>query len=181
MGWQDEDDRTGRFRMVALSHLDDVYTLARYLLGNAADAEDAAQEAFLRAFRHFDTFRDGDIRPWLFAILRNVCRSIRKPSPESFQATDDAQATEAAPLWVGEYENPEAELLRQHDAKTIRELMAALPEVFREVIVLREINDLSYRQIADIIGVPVGTVMSRLARGRAMLRQGWTAAHARSK
>lgn len=181
MGWQDEDDRAGRFRMVALSHLDDVYTLARYLLGNAADAEDAAQEAFLRAFRHFDTFRGGDIRPWLFAILRNVCRSIRKPSLESSQATDDAQATEAAPLWAGEYENPEAEMLRQHDAKIIRELVAALPEVFREVIVLREINDLSYRQIADVIGVPVGTVMSRLARGRAMLRTGWAAADARSE
>lgn len=178
---QDEDSRAERFRMLALPHLDDVYTLARYLLGNAADAEDAAQEAFLRAFRHFDTFRGGDIKPWLFAILRNVCRGLRKPSRESSLGTDDEQAAEAAPLWTGELENPEAEVSRQHDAKTIRELVAALPDAFREVIVLREINDLSYREIADITGVPVGTVMSRLARGRALLRAGWPTAEARSK
>jgi RNA polymerase sigma-70 factor (ECF subfamily) len=180
MGRQEEDDKAGRFRTLALPYLDDVYTLARYLLGNAADAEDAAQEAFLRAFRYFDTFHGEDVKPWLFAILRNVCRSVRRPSPESLHAIDDEQIAEAAPLWANEQDNPEAEALRRHDAKTVREMLAALPETFREVIVLRELNDLSYREIADITGVPVGTVMSRLARGRAMLRASWIAADARS-
>jgi RNA polymerase sigma-70 factor (ECF subfamily) len=176
-GAHDEKDcgRAARFRALALPHLDDVYSLARYLLGNADDAEDAAQEALLRAFRHFDTFRGPAIKPWLFAILRNVCRKVRRPSPETAVAPDDESAADT-PLWNSEGETPEGEVLRQRDAEAIRRLLDALPEVFREVVVLREVEDLSYREIADLVGVPVGTVMSRLARGRAMLRAAWIAA-----
>jgi RNA polymerase sigma-70 factor, ECF subfamily len=171
--------RAGRFRDLALPHLDDVYTLARYLLGNATDADDAVQECYLRAYRHFDTYRGPQIRPWLFAILRNVCHSARAraaaaPLPAGSMAEGIDEA--AVPVWNETAETPENAILRRHDADTIRGLVAALPSPFREVIVLREIDDLSYREIADVVGAPVGTVMSRLARARAMLRAAWLAA-----
>ena len=169
-----EDAKAARFRAMALPYVDDVYSLARYLLGNTADAEDAAQEAFLRAFRHFDTFRGVAIKPWLFAILRNVCWSIRKSSARFAGPLDDDD-DRAAPLWSAEGETPEAEVLRQRDSTEVRRLLDELPVAFREVLVLREIDDLSYREIAEIVGVPVGTIMSRLARGRAMLRAAWLA------
>jgi RNA polymerase sigma-70 factor (ECF subfamily) len=167
----DDPERARRFRETAIPHLDEVYTLSRYMLRNAADAEDAVQECYLRALKHFDTFRGGPIRPWLFAILRNVCRSAY--GQRSFaEQTDD----EALPLWGEPPETAEAHILRRRDDRTIRAMLEALPGAFREVIVLREINELSYREIADIAGVPVGTVMSRLARGRSMLRAAWQAA-----
>ena len=177
---EQEDAKAARFRAIALPYLDDVYSLARYLLGNTADAEDAAQEAFLRAFRHFDTFRGVAIKPWLFAILRNVCWTIRKSSAHSAAALDDDD-DRAVPLWSAEPETPETEVLRQRDSTEVRRLLDELPVAFREVLVLREIDDLSYREIAEIIGVPVGTVMSRLARGRGMLRTAWLAGESEEK
>src|SRR5437870_1471477 len=153
------------------------YTLAQYLLTDAADADDAVQECYLRGLRYFDTFRGTEIKPWLFAILRNICRGEFARRSRATLAmddtTDDAEA--AAPLWQEGQASPETQMLRQRDAETIRRLVAELPDSFREVIVLREINDLSYREIADVVGVPVGTVMSRLARGRSMLRKAWIA------
>ena len=173
----DDDDKARRFRDAALPHLDDVYTLARYMLRNAADAEDAVQECYLRALRHFDTYRGPTMKPWLFAILRNVCRSefLRR---SGVALTIDGRAEEdddAVPLWQEAPLSPEADMLRQWDAETIRRLVAELPDLFREAIVLREINDLSYSEIADVVGVPIGTVMSRLARARALLRRAWMA------
>jgi RNA polymerase sigma-70 factor (ECF subfamily) len=175
-GEQDRDaDRARRFRDLALPHLDSVYTLARYLIGNAADAEDAVQECYLRALRHFDTFRGGDIKPWLFAILRNVCRATyARATLDLVEEIDDRSKS----VWQEDTGTPETAALRQHDDATVRRLVAELPAQFREVIVLREINDLSYREIADIARAPVGTVMSRLARARAMLRTAWNAANA---
>jgi len=171
------DDQARRFRDAALPHLDDVYTLARYLLRDSADAEDAAQECYLRALRHFDTFRGPEIKPWLFAILRNICRgefARRSRSTLAMDATtEDAQ--DAAPLWQEEQASPQTEMLRARDAETIRHLVAELPEPFREAIVLREINDLSYSEIAEVVRAPLGTVMSRLARARSMLRKAWIA------
>ena len=170
--------RTQRFREVALPHLDGIYTLARYLLGNASDAEDAVQECCLRAFRHFDTFRGGAIKPWLLAILRNVCRAEYARRAGTIVGLGDGSgelADDAAPLWNEAREAPDAAALRQLDAETMRGLLANLPASFREVIVLREINDLSYREIAQVIDAPVGTVMSRLARARSLLREGWLA------
>jgi len=170
-------DKARRFRDAALPYLDDVYTLARYLLRNTGDAEDAVQECYLRALRHFDTFRGPAIKPWLFAILRNVCRgefSRRSGAPlEMDSETEENEG--AAPLWQEAQASPETEVLRQRDTEAIRRLVADLPAPFREAIVLREINDLSYREIADVIGAPVGTVMSRLARARSMLRKAWIA------
>jgi len=169
-------DHARRFRDAALPHLDDVFTLARYLMRNTADAEDAVQECFLRALRHFDSYRGPAMKPWLLAILRNVCkaefarRAVQPmpPEPQEHELTADDP-----PLWQEPQPSPEAELLRRHDDDTIRRLIAALPEPFREAIVLRDINDLSYRDIAEVVGAPVGTVMSRLARARAMLRERW--------
>jgi RNA polymerase sigma-70 factor (ECF subfamily) len=171
----DPHDSARRFRDTALPHLDDVYTLARYLLHDAADAEDAVQECYLRALRHFDTFRGPAIKPWLFAILRNVCHGEFARRSRAALTMDGEEGEDAVPLWQEAPTSPESEMLRQRDAKTVRCLVAALPEPFREAIVLREINDLSYREIADVVGVPVGTVMSRLARARAMLREAWIA------
>jgi len=176
---KDEQDRARRFRDAALPYLDDAYTLARYLMRNAADAEDAVQECYLRALRHFDSYRGPAMKPWLLAILRNVCNAEFTRRGKQDVSLDDAERDTAAdlePLWQEAQASPESVLLRQHDGETIRTLIAALPRVFREVIVLREINDLSYQDIAQVAGVPVGTVMSRLARARAMLRSAWNAA-----
>ena len=173
----DDPEKARRFRDAALPHLDDAYTLARYLLRDAADAEDAVQECYLRAFKHFDSYRGPAMKPWLFAILRNVCRAeFARRSSAAVAAEEDAQADEEpSPLWQEPPASPEAAMIRQWDAETIRRLVADLPITFREAIVLREVNELSYREIADTVGVPVGTVMSRLARARCMLRKAWIA------
>ena len=174
-----EHERARRFRDAALPHLDDVFTLARYLMRNVADAEDAVQECYLRALRHFDSYRGPAMKPWLLPILRNLCNAefARRASQGAPGDPDDeARAGDEPQPWQEPQASPESALLRQQDGRTIRALIAALPHSFREVIVLREINDLSYQEIADVAGVPVGTVMSRLARARAMLRSAWNAA-----
>ena len=180
----DSRDKAQRFRDAALPYLDDIYTLARYLLGNAADAEDAVQECYLRAFRFFEGFRGPAIKPWLLAILRNVCRAEQARRASLVVGADlaaDETAEGEPPLWSEARETPETEALRRHDAEQIMSLVAALPEPFREAVVLREINELSYREIADVAGVPVGTVMSRLARARSMLRDAWNIAEAKGQ
>jgi RNA polymerase sigma-70 factor (ECF subfamily) len=168
-----EADKARRFRDAALPHLDDVYTLARYLMRNAADADDAVQECYLRAFRHFDGFRGESPKPWLLAILRNVCRSeFARRSGRMAEA--ESEAPEAAvPLWQEQADSAEAAILRRQDADTLRALLAGLPEQFRETLVLRDVEDLSYQEIAQVLDVPVGTVMSRLARARRLLREAW--------
>ena len=173
----DDPEKARRFREAALPLLDDVYTLARYLLRDAADAEDAVQECFLRAFKHFGSYRGPAMKPWLFAILRNVCRAeyARRATTPTSPIEDVPESAEQAPLWHEVQETPEAQLLRRWDSDTVRRLIATLAEPFRETFVLREIQNLSYREIADVAEVPVGTVMSRLARARAMLRSAWMA------
>jgi RNA polymerase sigma factor (sigma-70 family) len=172
-----DDDKARRFRDAALPHLDDVFGLARYLMRNAADAEDAVQECYLRALHHFDSYRGPAIKPWLLTILRNICNSEFARRGQQAVPTDFAgeePAAEAEPIWQEPPASPETVLLREQDSAAIRRLVAALPQPFREVVVLREINDLSYQEIAQVAGVPVGTVMSRLARARSMLRASWT-------
>jgi RNA polymerase sigma-70 factor (ECF subfamily) len=175
----DEADKARRFRDAALPYLDDVYTLSRYLMRNAADAEDAVQECYLRALRHFDSYRGPAMKPWLLTILRNVCnaefaRRGKQETPTDF--AEDEPAAEVLPLWQEPQVSAETALLREHDSEAMRRLVAGLPAPFREAIVLRELNDLSYQQIAEVAGVPVGTVMSRLARARSMLRSAWNIA-----
>ena len=172
--------RAERFKALALPHLDDAYTLARYLTRSASDADDAVQECYLRAFRHFDTFRGGPIRPWLMAILRNVCHAAHAGSVR-LVFTADANEPAAPPLWREPGDTPEQAVSRRQESETLRRLIGELPEEFREVIVLREINDLSYRDIATVIEAPIGTVRSRLARARDMLREAWTAAEGGSE
>ena len=174
-----EQDKARRFRDAALPYLDDVYTLARYLMRNGADAEDAVQECYLRALRHFDSYRGPAMKPWLLTILRNVCNAefARRGKHEiPVDDTGTESITEELPVWQEPQASPETVLLRQHDGAAIRRLVAALPQPFRETIVLREVNELSYDEIAKAAGVPVGTVMSRLARARSMLRSAWNAA-----
>ncbi|MBI3704790.1 MAG: sigma-70 family RNA polymerase sigma factor [Rhizobiales bacterium] len=174
--WND-GSKAERFKALALPHLDALYTLARYLMRGANEADDAVQECYLRAFCHFDTFRGGPIKPWLLAILRNVCHAAYAGNSRLVYADttepDDAQVT---PVWRDNSETPEQAVLRRHDSETIRRLIDELPAEFREVIVLREINELSYRDIATVIEAPIGTVMSRLARARETLRKAWLAA-----
>ena len=173
-----EPERMRTFQAAALPHLDDVYTLARYLMRNTHDAEDAVQECFLRALRHFDSYRGPAMKPWLLAILRNVCnaefaRRGKEELPTDY-ATDETLAEEM-PMWQEPQASPEKMIVQRQDSATIRRLVAELPEPFREAIVLREMNNLSYQEIAQVAGVPIGTVMSRLARARAMLRSAWNA------
>jgi RNA polymerase sigma-70 factor (ECF subfamily) len=174
-----EHEKARRFRDAALPHLDDVYALARYLMRGTADAEDAVQECYLRALRHFDSYRGPAMKPWLLTILRNVCnaefaRRRKQEMPTDF--SEDESAPDQPLMWQESQVSPEAALMRQHDDDTIRRLVAALPQPFREAIVLREVNDLSYQEIAEVASVPVGTVMSRLSRARSMLRAAWNIA-----
>jgi RNA polymerase sigma-70 factor (ECF subfamily) len=175
MSAPDDVEKVRRFRDAALPHLDDVHTLARYLLRNAADADDAVQECYLRALHHFDSYRGPAMKPWLLAILRNICSTqfARRAARGTLPEAEGLEETAEGPLWQEPQPSPEAELLRHQDEQAIRRLVAALPPVFREIIVLRDINELSYREIADVAGLPVGTVMSRLARARSMLREAW--------
>jgi RNA polymerase sigma-70 factor (ECF subfamily) len=124
----DDPEKALRFREAALPYLDDAYTLARYLLRNATDAEDAVQECYLRAFRHFDSYRGPAMKPWLFAILRNVCRAeyARRTTAPISAIEDVPESAEQTPLWHEAEETPEAKLVRRWDAETIRRLVAAL-------------------------------------------------------
>ena len=178
-GANDERDRSRRFRDAALPYLDDVYTLASYLLRDPGEADDAVQECYARALRHFDSYRGPAMKPWLLAILRNVCnaefaRRGRQETPTDF--AEDEAAADVLPMWQEPMSSPETAMVRRQDSDTIHQLVAALPQPFREAIVLREVNDLSYQEIATIAGVPVGTVMSRLARARSLLRAAWNVA-----
>jgi RNA polymerase sigma-70 factor, ECF subfamily len=174
---EEDPEKARRFREAALPLLNDAYTLARYLLRDPTDAEDAVQECYLRAFKHFDSYRGPAMKPWLFAILRNVCRAeyARRATTPTSMIDDVPETAEQAPLWHETQETPEAQLMRAKDSDSIRRMVAALTEPFRETFVLREIENLSYREIASVAAVPVGTVMSRLARARAMLRSAWLA------
>ena len=170
--------RAQRFRDAALPHLDDAYTLARYLLRNAADAEDAVQECYLRALKHFDSYRGPAMKPWLFAILRNVCRAeyARRAGSPTGRRRRFARASRAdAAMARGAGNAGDADAAPARGGDDRRNWSPRWPSHIRETLVLREIHNLSYREIADIVEVPVGTVMSRLARARAMLRAAWMA------
>jgi RNA polymerase sigma-70 factor, ECF subfamily len=170
-----ENERARRFRDVALPCLDDVYTLAYFLMRNRTDAEDAVQECYLRALHHFDSRHGSAIKPWLLTILRNVChaefaRRGRRKTPTDLA---DCENHSNQSFWLQPQASPDSELLDRQEDAAIRQLVACLPAQFREVIVLREFSDMTYREIAEVAGVPLGTVMSRLARARAMLLSGW--------
>jgi len=156
------NDRRERFERMVAPHASAAYNLARWLTRNDHDAEDVLQEAMLRAYRHFAGLR-GEARPWLLAVVRNACWSwLQANRPADIEPLDDEIADDALP-------GPEAALARSLDRRLLNEAIAALPVQFREVLVLRELEDLPYRDIARIAEIPIGTVMSRLARARRLL------------
>jgi RNA polymerase sigma-70 factor (ECF subfamily) len=151
-----------------LPHLDAAYNLARWLTRNDGDAEDVVQEAYLRAFKHFDGFKGGNARPWLLAIVRNTYYTwIQRNRPPEVNAPSD----EENDLHISDVPDPETLLLKETDRQMLRRALRKLPAEFLEVILLREFEELSYKQIAEVIQAPVGTVMSRLARARRRLAQ----------
>ena len=152
-----------RFEATILPWLTDAYTLARYLLRDEHDAQDAVQDAALRAFRHFDGYRGGDARAWFLAIVRNCCMTARRRRQED-QVTEQF-STEHVDL-SRTVREADADAIEQSDRAAVQRVVAALPVEFREVIVLRELQGLSYAQISEVLGVPIGTTMSRLSRAR---------------
>jgi RNA polymerase sigma factor (sigma-70 family) len=168
------DDATDqdRFAEVFLPHLVDAFRLARWLAGSRADAEDIVQEASLRAFKGIGGFGGGDSRAWALTIVRNTSYSwLTKNRPSAVVLTEDLDQTarDRIDQSAGIERTPEAALIAKVEAEEIRKAMATLPVPFREVLVLREIHGLNYRAIAEIAELPVGTVMSRLARARRKL------------
>lgn len=166
------DDRQ-RFNEAVLPYIDDALSLARWLTGNVADAEDVVQDACIRAFRAIATVRPTDGRAWLLAIVRNTAFTwISKNRPKAVVATDDDGLFEQAVLEMIEpHASPEAILIGKMDAEYLHLAIAALPLSYREVLVLREIEGLSYQEISRVLSIPIGTVMSRLARARNLLIQ----------
>ena len=162
------------FRTLILPHLDGAYNLARYLTRDAQLSEDVVQEAMLRAFRAFGQYRGGSPRAWLFAIVRNCSRTAQsgRSGAVSLVVSDSGLSSEAAAELANTADpapGPEEELLRKADVDRVRAAIEAIPEPFRETVVLRDLEDLSYAEIATVTGVPIGTVMSRLSRARGML------------
>jgi len=164
----DEHNCPGAFEQLVLPHLDAAYNLARWLTHNQQDAEDVVQEAYLRAFRFFSGFRGGDARAWFMRIVRNTCFTWlhrNRPLRDTTEFDENLlQPDSSVP-------NPEEVVLQNESGTLMRKALEKLPPNFREVLVLRELQGMSYREIADITGLPTGTVMSSLSRARDRLRQ----------
>lgn len=170
-----DDSVAGRFAAMAAPHLDAAYNLARWLTRDPHDADDVVQEAYLRAFRFFGSFRGGDGRAWLLTIVRNTCYSwLEQNRPSSTHVEYDDQLgsldddDEGKPM---HRLDPEQLLLKAGQHQLIETALQQLPIEHREILVLRELEELSYRQISEIAGIPMGTVMSRLSRARLQLRR----------
>jgi len=163
-----QDDHA-RFARLVLPHLGDAYSLARWITGNRADAEDVVQDACLRAFRAIGSVGDGSARPWVLTVVRNTAYTwLRKNRPSAILAVEDLQVVETANAKAGDpdSETPETALIARADAASLQAAIMALPTAYRETMILRDVQGLSYREIGEVTGVPIGTVMSRLARGR---------------
>jgi RNA polymerase sigma-70 factor (ECF subfamily) len=160
------ESRLSRFERTVLVHLDAAYSLARWLVGEDAGAEDVVQDASLKALRFFDDCQGTATRAWFMAIVRNASYDLlreRRPRALEEEFDDELHGAEAGP------ESPEASVARDSDARWVREAIARLPVEYREVVVLRELEELSYKEISAIVKIPIGTVMSRLSRGRDLL------------
>jgi RNA polymerase sigma factor (sigma-70 family) len=174
MASESSDDDRARFARVVLPHLADAYALARWLTGNRSDAEDVVQEACLRAFRAIGTFGGGNARAWLLTIVRHAAYTwLGKNRSASLLMVDDLEAVErqeshGVASGSGP-QPPEAALIAKADAERLETAIAELPVLFRETLVLRDLQGLDYREIAAVTKVPIGTVMSRLARARRRL------------
>jgi RNA polymerase sigma factor (sigma-70 family) len=169
-----EGARVENFRQLILPHLDGAYNLARFLTRDPVLSEDVVQDAVLRAFRAFDQFRGGSPRAWLFAIVRNCSRTAQSGASGmvSLVVHESSLGEDAAALAREQPDpgpTPEEHVLRNDDVARVRAAIEAIPEPFREAVVLRDLEELSYAEIAEVTGAPIGTVMSRLSRGRTML------------
>ena len=173
------DNKRARFEGTVGPYVSAAYNLARWLTRDQHDAEDVVQEALLRAFRFFDGFHGGDARAWMLKIVRNTCFSWLQANRPSDITMVDAGDLNELPLadYSGREDDPETLALRRTSAAELQEALAGLPAPLREVLVLREMEGLSYKEIAAVIESPIGTVMSRLARGRADLRSALRRAH----
>ena len=162
-------DRT-RFEQAVLPQLDAAYNLARWLTHSGNDAEDVVQEACERALRYFDAFRGGDAKAWFLTIVRHACYDwIKRNRPAEIAPGDGTEAIENAADPSGV--TPEQAVMREATGTALAEALAALPPGYREVLILRELEDLSYKEIARVADIPIGTVMSRLARARSLLQR----------
>jgi RNA polymerase sigma factor (sigma-70 family) len=157
-----EQNKLARFELLVMPHRKAAYNLARWLTRNDHDAEDVAQEAFMRAFRFFESFHGGDSKAWLLAIVRNACHTWLHQNRRLSLDENIAEVEAVEP-------SPEAVVIENVDRDALRRAIEELPPEFREAIVLRELEGLSYKEISAVTDVPVGTVMSRLARGRGRL------------
>lgn len=166
------DDRRVRFEALALPHMDAAYNLARWLARSSDEADDVVQDAMLRAYRAFDGVRGDNVRAWLLTIVRNCCR--RRAVDARRRGHAPLPGDDERPL-AFEGPGPEDEASRASDRRRLDRIIAELPAAFREVLILREMEDMSYREIAEVTGVPIGTVMSRLARARDLLKDHWLA------
>ncbi|HEV7402227.1 MAG TPA: sigma-70 family RNA polymerase sigma factor [Chthoniobacteraceae bacterium] len=162
------EPESANFDRTILPHLDAAYNLARWLIGDERDAEDVTQEACLRAFKFFSGFRGGDARAWLLTIVRRSAWTWLRSNRRHEEAVEFDEELHGG---VDDSSNPEAALTRAGDVDAVRQALATLPAIFREVLVLREIEGCAYKEIADIAGVPIGTVMSRLTRARRQLQE----------
>lgn len=162
---------SSRFEAVVLEHLDAAHNLARWLVRNEQDAQDVVQESCLKALRAFESLRGADFRPWFLAIVRNTSLSLLTRRSGSPVSTDEQGLQNVAGISAdGSAYDPQAIAIRAAEAERVRGAISALPHAWREVVVLREMEGLSYKEIGKVIGVPIGTVMSRLARGRTHLQ-----------
>jgi RNA polymerase sigma factor (sigma-70 family) len=169
-------DRTRQFEAAALPHLDAAYNLARWLLRDEHSARDVVQDAYLRAFKYFESFKGGDARPWLMQIVRNACFTWLRDQGRGHEHVefDEERDSDASTLDSRADGNPEALLMKKVQSQQVNTAIEQLPAVFRETLVLRELQEMSYEDIAQIAGVPIGTVMSRLSRARKLLRTALT-------
>jgi RNA polymerase sigma-70 factor (ECF subfamily) len=162
---------TSKFEVAVLEHLDAAHNLARWLMRNDQDAQDVVQDSCMNAMRAFDSFRGGDFRAWFLAIVRNTSFTLlRRRKSSSGSASEHSLEVGAEIAADSEAYDPQAIAIRAADAELVRRAIAALPDTLRETLVLREMEGLSYKEIGKITGVPIGTVMSRLARGRMQLQ-----------
>ena len=159
-----------RFRVVVAPHLGDAYALARWLTGSGPDAEDVVQDASLRALHGIDKFANGSARAWLLTIVRNTAYDwLRKNRSGSMVFVDDVEEVEGVQRDESNIRTPEAALLKDEEATLVASAILALPLHYREILVLREVQGLSYRDIAQLTGISIGTIMSRLFRARSLL------------
>jgi RNA polymerase sigma factor (sigma-70 family) len=178
----DDETKARQFRELALPYLDDAYNFARWLTRNSQDAEDVVQDAYMRAFQFFDGFRGANPRAWILTIVRNSyyarLRKAHSQAAVQLPAASSGDVGEEQDVSELELPNPDQDdaetlLIKRTEADALRSFIAALPGAFRETFVLREMEELSYQQIAEITGAPIGTVMSRIARARGLLQKAW--------